>query len=95
MATILLKDYSTSKIGWVPDRCWFNILQRDRCCLCIAFCRTERIVTFNQVVNNSWTDEIRYNFPEDLVAGREIALNITYEKGVFMVAFNNTGAQLP
>lgn len=94
VATIDLKNYSTSKIGWVTDRCWFDLFEGNRVCLRIAFRRTERIVTFNQVVNNNWTDEILYHFPDDLVAGKEVALSIYYVKGVFTVAFNDLGTQL-
>ncbi|KAL4949853.1 hypothetical protein BDW69DRAFT_187929 [Aspergillus filifer] len=94
IATTTLKNYSTSRIGYVTDRCWFDLFEGNRVCLRIAFRRTERVLTFNQVVNNQWTDEVRYSFPDDLVAGREIALNISYENGVFAVAFNDVGAKL-
>ncbi|KAE8378072.1 hypothetical protein BDV26DRAFT_292550 [Aspergillus bertholletiae] len=94
MATITLKNYPTSNIGYVTDRCWFDVFEGDRVCLRIAFRRTERVVTFNQVVNNHWTDEIRYNFPADPVVGVEVALKVDCVKGAFVVAFNQVGAQL-
>jgi hypothetical protein len=94
VATITLKNYSTSKIGWATDSCWFDLFQGNHCCLRIAFHRTQRIVTFNQVVDNAWTDQIQFNFPADLVVGKEVALKISFEKGVFMIAFNDVGAHL-
>jgi hypothetical protein len=94
VVTITLKNYSTSKVDFVTDKCWFDLFQGNRCCLRIAFRRTKRVVTFNQVVKNAWTEEVWYNVPADLEAGRDVALRIYYYNGKFTVAFNDMEADL-
>jgi hypothetical protein len=90
-ASVILKNYSTTDIRFATDTCWFDLFEGNRICLRISFThnRSQRFLSINQVVDNHWTDQAHYNFPPDLVAGREITLKFYLVKGAFTVAFND------
>lgn len=97
-ASVILKNYSTSDFRVATDRCWFDLFEGNRVCLRVSFThnRSQRYVSFSHVVDNHWADETHYNFPPDLVEGREVTLKFHLFKGALTVSFNDTmGKDLP
>ncbi|KAJ6001061.1 hypothetical protein N7481_001470 [Penicillium waksmanii] len=93
-AGVILKNYPTSKAGLPKDRCWFDFFEGDRCCLRIGIFRNKTAITYNQVVNNAWTTEVYYDYPDVLSEGRDVGLRVFLDQGKFSVCWNDEGADL-
>lgn len=46
------------------------------------------------MVNNAWTTEVRYDYPDVLDEGHDVGLRVFLQDGKFSVCWNDEGADL-